>query len=157
MIEVHDGLYVGGDSDCVHGGSGLSVVHACKDPCHRIACGDYKGSLPRSNEDYLWKEIGMDLYLNIIDPPVPLFMMETFDVFLRFAGKFFIPGINDLLIHCNRGLSRAPSLAMLFMSKGLGVLPDNWPGALSGFMKIYPSYCPGLGITEWLRCNWGRL
>jgi predicted protein tyrosine phosphatase len=59
-----------------------------------------------------------DLYLNIIDPPVPLFKPPLFSSFLVFADKHWRSG-KKLLIHCNQGESRAPSLALLFLEKKL--------------------------------------
>lgn len=42
----------------------------------------YRGSLAASHPNYLVLQREHDLYLNIIDPPVPLFKAETFERFL---------------------------------------------------------------------------
>lgn len=133
---------------------GLGYGHACKTPCHQKAVG-YQGSLPSSHPHYLVFERPNNLYLNIIDPSVPLFMPPLFSEFLRFARQHWEAG-KTLLIHCNRGDSRAPSLALLFLSKVVGVLPaDGYWEALQGFLKLYPSYLPGQGIQIYLGKNWG--
>jgi len=59
----------------------------------------------------------------MIDPPEPLFMMPIFTEFLKFAKDKWDSG-KKLLIHCNRGESRAPSLALLFLAKCLKKLAE---------------------------------
>ncbi len=50
-------------------------------------------------------------------------MMPSFEAFLRFVDRE-IPE-RPILIHCNQGESRAPSLTLLYMAKRLGLLPSN--------------------------------
>ncbi|PNE20221.1 hypothetical protein V511_09970 [Mesotoga sp. Brook.08.YT.4.2.5.1] len=156
MTKVHDRLYVGSEADCFHSRPGWAVVHACKHPCHVIAVG-YKGSLPKNHPNYLSLERGANLYLNIVDPDIPLFMPQTFVDFMNFAKKHYSEGMN-LLIHCNLGESRAPSLALLFMAKGLHVISDrSYEEARKEFQLIYPEYMPGLGISTYFTDNWNEL
>uniref|UniRef100_UPI00345E9582 hypothetical protein n=1 Tax=Mesotoga sp. TaxID=2053577 RepID=UPI00345E9582 len=110
MTKVLDRLYVGSEADCFHSRPGWAVVHACKHPCHVNAVG-YKSSLPKNHPSYLSLERGANLYLNIVDPDIPLFMSQTFVDFMTFAQKHYNEGKN-LLIHCNHSESRAPSLAL---------------------------------------------
>ena len=117
MQEVHERVMVTNDLSCTRGNENLAVVHACKSPCHQREVG-YKGKLANTHPNYLVLEKDSDLFLNIIDPPVPLFMPLLFSAFLEFANKHWGQGKN-LLIHCNQGESRAPSLAMLFLAKGV--------------------------------------
>jgi hypothetical protein len=86
MIEISDRLYVGNEYDCREGDDEWAIVHACKSPCHQRAVG-YRGKLRSSHPNYLVLEEENDLYLNIIDPPVPLFMPPLFTSFLKFAGR----------------------------------------------------------------------
>jgi hypothetical protein len=90
MVEVYDRLFVGATDDCRIGVEKLAVVHACKSPCHQQAVG-YRGSLPANHLNYLVLQRDHDLYLNIIDPPVPLFKAETFERFLAFGERSTIP------------------------------------------------------------------
>jgi hypothetical protein len=153
MIEVFPKLYVGDQGSCRHDDPNLFVVHACKSPCHQTAVG-YSGSLPKDSPYYLDFYTGSDLYLNLIDPPVPLFMPASFRTFLHHV----VTRKGNILIHCNEGLSRAPSLALLYMAKGLGAIPnDSYAAARKEFEKIYPEYRPGQGIQTYLTDNWGRL
>ena len=153
MHQVHTRLFVGTELDCRSGDDGWAVVHACKSPCHQRAVG-YQGSLPRTHPNYLVLERGSDLYLNMIDPPQPLFMSDLFVSFLRFATRNWDAG-RSLLIHCNLGESRAPSLAMLFLAKRLHAIKDSdFDVARREFDAIFPSYAPGLGIQTYLRQHW---
>ena len=154
MRNVYDRLYIGSIEDCFHQKEGWATVHACKSPCHQRVVG-YQKALPRAHPNYLIFERPQNLYLNMIDPVAPLFMPRLFTEFLRFAREKWEGGGN-LLIHCNQGESRAPSLALLFLAKDLGVLPTESYGlAFQEFVKLYPPYSPGLGIQSYLWKNWG--
>ena len=156
MTKIYNRLYVGSERDCFHSRLEWAVVHACKNPCHVNAVG-YKGSLPKDHPNYLSLERGANLYLNIVDPDIPLFMSQTFVDFTTFTQKHYIEGKN-LLIHCNLGESRAPSLALLFMAKGLHVISDrSYEEARKEFQISYPGYKPGLGIARYFADNWDRL
>ena len=90
---------------CRSGDNEWAIVHACKSPCHQNAVG-YSGSLKNTHPNYLVLEKETDLFLNMIDPPIPLFMLPLFTSFLRFADNNWRAG-KKLLIHCNQGESRA--------------------------------------------------
>ena len=115
MVEIWAGLWVGSGSDCVLSDYRRWVVHACKSPCHQRILG-YEGKLDSRHPHYLAYRRGDALYLNMIDPDKPLFMAPMFWSFLKFAAACWSEE-KELLIHCNQGLSRAPSLALIFMAK----------------------------------------
>ena len=54
------------------------------------------------------------------------------------------------LIHCDQGLSRAPTLAYAYLAKR-GYLHSE-----EEFRAVYPDWAPG-GIWEWLTQNWDSL
>lgn len=158
MREIVSGLWVGDIEACqckrpLLNGKVAGRVHACKDPCHKGRCGQPGASEP----SYLSFEEpgGADLFLNMIDPPVPLFQRAMFDSFLRYARDRWVEG-RPVVIHCNKGQSRAPILAMLFMAKTLKVLPDNFDEAWDGFEKLCP-LAPGQGIEDWMRAHWSEI
>jgi hypothetical protein len=154
MVKVHDRLFVGNVTTCRPGSTEFAVVHACKSPCHQQSVG-YKGNLPPLHPNYLVLRRPYDLYLNIIDPPVPLFKIEIFVEFLRFASEHYDGG-GSVLVHCNQGESRAPTLALLFLAKHLGVIPtDSFSVAKERFASLYSGYRPGAGIQQFLTANWG--
>ena len=129
------------------------MVHACKSPCHQHALG-YSKSLPATHPNYLVFERGADLFLNIIDPPLPLFKAPLFAEALRFSQAHAAAG-RQLLFHCNQGQSRAPSLALLHLAKNLRWLDAaSYEAAAREFVQVYPSYTPGRGIQLYLEEHW---
>ena len=149
QIEVQDGLYVGNELDCRVGGDELAVVHVCKSPCHQSAVG-YRGSLSRDHPHYLVLEQGTNLYLNLVDPPIPLFMAPSFISFLAFA-RVQLKEDRKILIHCNQGESRAPSLALLLLAKLVGSISnESYRAARADFEALFMGYNPGLGIQKYL-------
>jgi len=156
MIKIREGLYVGNQHDCRNGDDDWAVVHACKSPCHQTAVG-YRKSLSKDHPNYLVLEQGADLYLNLVDPPTPLFRAASFTSFLRFAQAQMQAG-RKLLIHCNQGESRAPSLAMLFLAKITGEISnESYASARTDFETIFSGYLPGLGIQKYLSRHWSDL
>jgi len=153
MVKVHDRLYIGDLPTCRSGSSELAVVHACKSPCHQRSVG-YTGNLSPQHPNYLFLVQTYDLHLNIIDPPLPLFKRESFLQFLQFASKHYDGGAS-LLIHCNQGESRAPTLALVFLAKHLAIIPrDSFLTAKEAFSLLYSGYRPGVGIQKFLETNW---
>ncbi len=156
MRQIHERLFVADEGSCRAGSAELAVVHACKSPCHQRAVG-YKGSLSAQHPNYLVLRHPYDLYLNIIDPPVPLFKIETFVQFLLFAAEHYDRGAS-VLIHCNQGESRAPTLALLFLAKHLRAIPaGSFDAARATFAPLYLEYRPGRGIQQFLETNWGTI
>lgn len=150
MWRVCDGIYVGSLADCQLSPQGWAVVHACKHPCHR----DVVGVVNPDHEHYLSYERGLHLYLNLIDPPTPLFKLESFVTALGFIKSQWQAHRNTL-IHCNKGQSRAPALALLFLASALGLVSNaSYDDAAVEFRSIYPAYEPGLGIETFLREQW---
>lgn len=147
---ILDNLYVGNMEDCkaVTGQEGWSVVHACKHPCHHDKCGN-----PSSKDDnYLTYKEGSGLFLNMIDPPTPLFQKRMFDEFLDWMRAQWEDG-QKILIHCNKGESRAPTLALLFLAKVLyRITATSYDDAWDEFeLLIGEKYTPGKGIETWMR------
>lgn len=153
MIQVAERLFVGNDRDCRPDPNRLTV-HACK-TCHQRGVG-YQGSLPKEHPNYLAMERPGELFLNLIDPPVPMFQTESFRIFLDYARRHYDDG-DPVLIHCNQGESRAPSLALLFMAKALRTIPDDsYAAARRAFERLYP-YKPGKGIETFLTDKWDTI
>lgn len=173
MIDVNDRIFVAGARACPGCGpaTGVSpagrellaehsqdwaIIHACKSPCHQRAVG-YKGNLDSAHPNYLVLQSGNDLYLNMIDPPVPLFKPALFTEAMRFAKEHWDAG-RAVLFHCNQGQSRAPSLALLFLSKVRRVISDeSFDAARREFERLYEFYAPGKGIATYLTENWNDI
>lgn len=155
--EIYPNLFVGGNEACTRS-TDRAVVHACKEPCHRRAVG-YQGNLNRGHPEYLVALRGNHLFLNIVD----------MDQQLRheFAGPIVVATLDfiesridtqDIAVHCNEGRSRAPSIAMVYLSKRASVLPDRgFSEAAQAFRELFPEYAPGTGIASYLRAHWQQI
>ena len=156
MIEVYPNLYVGTDSDCFFDSrDDWIVVHACIYPCHQKAVG-YHGNLHPSHPNYHVLERGSHLFLNMIDPDTPLFNPPLFDSALTFIDRY-LPA-RKVLIHCNKGNSRAPSLALLHLAKRARVInSESYATAATDFRTKFPGYQPGLGIQIYLTEHWTQI
>lgn len=161
VVKLGEELAIGDLDACpmaTTSGRWRAVVHAAKDPCHR-AFVQYQGNLPPSHPEYLWALRGRDMALNLIDPPVPLFRAESFIRAMDFMDTFR-EGDDPLLVHCNNGLSRAPSLVLLYMARRLKTIPDDsYAVARAVFETMIPpgTYQPGQGIQTFLAGNWEAL
>jgi predicted protein tyrosine phosphatase len=63
-----------------------------------------------------------------------------------------------VMIHCNQGLSRAPTLALLFLAKRAKIINNkSYQKAKEDFLKLFPNYQPGTGIQIYLTTYWNKL
>jgi len=157
MQEVHENIYVGNEQDCFYNErEGWAVVHACKNPCHAHAVG-YSGSLQPTHPNYLIYEHGSHLFFNMVDMQQELQPRFTHPMIRKFLEFMQINNGKKILIHCNFGESRSPSLTMLYLAK-IGAIPnDNYANASAEFRRIYPAFNPNRGITLYLQNNWNEL
>lgn len=163
MIEVAPRLFVGNQLDYENQvkGKDWCVLQACKEPYHRQAVGYKSPGAPRDHTEYLFayrqENECRRLILNMVDAPKPEFFDATMiDEAMTFLAAGLAIGGN-VLIHCNQGGSRAPSLAMLYLRR----FTDEFEGvgfeeAEDMFRGLYPSYQPANGIREYVRLHWDR-
>ena len=153
MFEVYPNLFIGALRECFFTQrDDWAVIHACKSPCHQRALG-YKGNFPKNHPNYLVYENGNHLFLNMIDPSEPLFMPPLFVVSLDFIEKHISK--RKVLIHCNLGLSRSPSIALLYLAKrARAINGERYRKAAQDFVKLFPNYQPGRGIALYLAIHW---
>lgn len=157
MIKIYPHLFIGNALDYEDGIAhmeGWSVVHACKEPYHRQFVGYETRSAPQDDPEYLWAVRGNRLALNLIDGENPAFVpKEAIDYALEFTNNKLSLGKN-VLIHCNQGLSRGPSIGFLYLAKYTEELSERFMSALGAFTLMYPSYNPGQGIYEFVKMRW---
>lgn len=158
MIEVHPGLFVGQRDDCPLHGARLAgnwaVVHAYP-ACHRNTLGYTTVLAPEGPEQHLARR-EQHLLLNMRDAEQPGFYRKEamIDPALAFIDEMRERGAS-VLIHCEQGMSRSPSLALLYLATRLGALPAASLGeAEAAFQAIYPRYAPGYGIWAHLKQHW---
>lgn len=153
-IEVWPRLYVGNEQSPLQ--DFAFIVQAAKEPWHRAAIG-YKTAAAPKGQDYLWTYKENKLILNLVDPntaafiPVELMVNARLDIAEKLAQK-----TGKVLIQCNKGESRAPSIALTFMyiwtdwaTKG-GFYNSGPEVIMKKFKKLYPPFNPSSGFTEYL-------
>jgi len=158
MIEIAPNVFVGNQLDYetrVKHEPDWSVVHACKEPYHRKALGYDGRGAPRDDPEYLVAERGNRLILNLVDvddvkyiDPGMIERAVTFIEVHRAIGR-------KVLVHCNQGGSRAPSIGLLYLARN--VYRHHEPeAALAHFQVIYPQYLPAQGMRDFVQQNWRR-
>jgi len=159
MEKIYKNLFVGNELDCFYADKEeWAVVHACKHPCHQNGVG-YSGNLNPKHPNYLIFERENHLFLNMVDMVKPLSHKFT-EPIISTAFEFIEKHIDskNVLIHCNKGQSRAPSMALIFLSKREGAISnETYQTAREEFNKIYPNYLPGKGIETYLETYWNKL
>ena len=155
MKEIYKKLYVGSLIDyenCQHD-TDFFFVQACKEPCHRMALGYLGRSVDENHPEYLIAFRERKIILNMIDPPTSkYFEITQFEKSLLFIEENLSNG-KKVLIHCNQGISRSPSIGLLYLATKSLIRNENFMVAKEDFKKIYPEYNPS-GIKDFLILNW---
>ena len=158
MIEVHHNLFVGSEADeaLVRGQSGWFVVHACKEPYHRQALGYQGRAAAKDHPEYLIARRPGRLILNLIDAnDVNFIPAEIIDTALSEIHQNIAS--TKILVHCNQGLSRSPTIAFLYMLRFSDVFRrESLSQDLQDFHKSYPAYAPAQGMADYVALNWPR-
>ena len=159
MKEVMKNIFVGDIEDCKNVFNAVdanyAIVHACK-TCHRLGVG-YTGNLKNDHPEYLIKEDGIDLFLNMVDMDRELMALYTNPI-MKAAFEFidkYLKLEHKVLVHCDQGGSRGPSVAMLYISRY-----NQWPSykyAVDYFKEIYPDFNPGRGIELYMQKNFDAI
>lgn len=157
MIEVSPLLYVGDGTDyaAVAGTLNWAFVQAAKDPWHRKAVGYTTPGAPKNSPEYLWAYRENRLILNMVDADDPkYFAVELVTEALAYIWDNLDAGCR-VLVHCNQGESRAPSLALYYLRMTDGAYRHmTLAQARAQFEEIYPAYKPKAGIWGYLEQHW---
>lgn len=160
MVEVYKNLYVGSEIDYELNPRSFDdwfVVHACREPYHRQALGYTGRAAPKDSPYYFFLyNTHNHLILNIFDAPDSRFFN---DAMIDEAIKYCTDGMakeKKILIHCNKGESRAPTIALMVLKK-LNVAPVDFDDAVDYLNSIYRTYTPSNGILEYARNRWENL
>jgi hypothetical protein len=98
------------------------------------------------------------LSFNMVDGPAHLYGLlgpEAFVEALDFINEW--RATRSVLINCDLGGSRSPTIALLYLSKRLRSISDaSFDEAHSEFVVLYPRYSPG-GIGAFVRQNWATI
>lgn len=160
MIEIHPFLHVGSEVDyetLVRHRPDWRVVHACKEPFHRQALGYSGRAAPKAHPEYLIARRESRLILNLVDAPDPAYIpKQIIDAALEFIDQSLRDGAN-VLVHCNEGCSRAPSIALLYLLSRTDRLPhESADAAMTAFRTMYPPYMPAAGVAGFIRSQFAQ-
>jgi len=160
MIKVSPNLWIGNEDDYegeARFDAGWRFVQACHSPYHKNALGYSGRGAPKDHPEYLmaYREDPKRLILNMIDADTSkYFRRDLFDASFDFMQEGLDAG-DQVLVHCNMGFSRGPSIGLLFLSSRLHLLPtSSLEDAAVAFQKIYPRYQPGSGVWEFMKEHW---
>ena len=159
MHEIYTNLWVGGDDDYlkVKNLNGWSWLRACKygpDGHRDTLLYDTLGA-PKGPE-YLHVRRRNFCALNLIDVDDPNFIpFECIKYGLDFVKEELAKN-RKVLIACNQGHSRGPSIGLMFL-RAIGDMPHNFLTSEKIYRAIYPKYDPALGIRQIARDSWTLL
>ncbi len=157
MKQIYPHLYIGNDMDYMHVDlqGGWAVVHAARDPYHRLALG-LEARAGKEHPEYLFALRGDELCLNLVDAADPKYVSDVIvDTALRFIDQHLSSG-REVLIHCNMGRSRSPTIGLAYLGYD-HIAPEDYEKALDAFRILYPDYWPSLGMKGYLEQNWVRI
>jgi hypothetical protein len=156
MIQVSKELFIGDDDSYDYGirkYDNWAVIHACKERWHREFVGYKTRGCPKDSDEFYCAIRDRELALNMVDVDNPeWFNKDMIKIAMGFALKY--SEAYSLLIHCNRGESRSPSLGLLYLAITGEIPGDTFHSAELEFLKRYKFYNPKKGIRQHLIKNW---
>ncbi len=92
--------------------------------------------------------------VNIVDAESPMyFKVGLFKRIVRLISDKIQEG-ESVTIVCNKGVSRSASIALLYLAATRQINRENFKSAKEDFLKFYPPYNPGRGISAFLNHYW---
>jgi hypothetical protein len=158
-MELMANIYIGTELDYynIPDKTEWAILHCCKYPFHCNFVG-YKGNLSPSHPDYAFKIKGNEMALNLVD--MDYFSKNYLDFNKRmFETAFsFLDGYRNkeykILIHCNQGESRGPTMGMLYAAR-LGAFDyADFDTTVAKLRTLYPLYKPKTNIYETVKNLW---
>lgn len=161
MIQLpNTNLYIGSLVDLIEiDEQEWAVIHATQTIHYRIFGWNRTTNKPDKNHpNYIYYEKDNKLSLNWVDGAAYLYEwsgVETFIKTLNFIDKWISK--KNVLIHCDQGQSRSPTLGLLYLAKRVKIISnDSFTTAKNEFMQSYPHYLPG-GIGKYVEQNWDEI
>ena len=147
IVEVYPNLFVG-DADGIHEAKkrDMFIIHAAKEPWHRERLGYTGRAAPKDDPRYLYDIDDNEMWCNLVDAHDAKYIPdELVDVIINVLAAN-VQGLwkQPVFIHCNKGESRAPTMALCYLLKHV-------PGyTVEEFKQVYPAYAPGPGMAAYL-------
>lgn len=158
MTEIDQNVFVGDMNDfkANQDNPDFCFVQAAKMPFHSDAVGYGKGIITAYHPEYLVAVRGNGIALNMVDSDYHhYFSLSMFDISLKYIEEKKLLG-KKVLIHCNEGKSRAPSIGLLYLAKNHKIENRTYRQAKEDFEKIYPEYHPNTGVRDFLNLSWNK-
>lgn len=158
MIQIDDTrIYVGTreDSQLRHDSS-WAVVNTAKTV--HVEVKGWGNAPPRDHPHYLAFEEGQFLSFNWVDGASRMYDWSGPAAFIRaldFIDKWYES--KNILINCDLGQSRSPTVALLYLAKRLHLITDtSFAAARAEFVSLYPDYAPA-GIADFVSSHWEEI
>ncbi len=160
MIAISENLFIGSLIDLQHFSiEDDAIVHATQTIHYKIMGWDRKiNKAQKGHPNYIIWENTNRLSLNWVDGRAFLFDMSGPVTFIKVLD-FIDEWITDrrVFIHCNQGMSRSPTLGLLYLAKRQNKISnDSFTSARVEFQKIYPLYQPK-GIADYVNQHWDEI
>lgn len=159
MTEIMENIFVGNEQDyySIQHQPNWGTLHCCKNPFHCSFVG-YRGSLSPTHPNYALKQKDNEMALNLVDmdkfsPDYLQFNKDMFTQAFAFLDHYMAKSYN-LLIHCNQGESRGPTLGMLYAARLGKFQYMDFEKTLQQFKHIYPYYSPKANIYLTTKSLW---
>lgn len=148
-------VFVGSDADLEALKTRPAILHAAKEPWHRKFVGYVSRGAPKESPEYLYavRYEYMEMALNLVDVDDPAYVnKDLMEAAVNFVNYHRCKQRN-VFIHCNQGLSRAPTVGMLAIAPSLH--PDFYT-SVKMFQELYPEWAPKDGVYKFAEQNWSH-
>lgn len=161
MIEISKNLFIGNISDYYSraNDNDFVFVHATQTIHYQLMGWDRKFNKPNKlHPNYIKYKDEKRFSLNWVDGVASLYdwtKVETFIEILDFIDSSIKSG-KKVLVHCDQGQSRSPTVGLLYMAFRSNEIPkESFVLAEREFRKIYPFYNPS-GIADYVNMHWAE-
>lgn len=148
-------VFVGSDADLEGLKTRPAILHAAKEPWHRKFVGYVSRGAPKESPEYLYaiRYEYSEMALNLVDVDDPAYVnKDLMDAAVNFVNYHRCKHRN-VFIHCNQGLSRAPTVGMLVVAPSLH--PDFYE-SVKMFKELCPDWTPKDGVYKFAEENWSH-
>lgn len=149
--------------DAVTDGAGFDlIISAAKEPWHREALG-YKGrGAPKEDPEYLVAYRPGRVILNFVDAADVKYISEDCIAAALEELHAAVADGRDVLVHCNLGESRAPTIGLLYvlscedLNAGFKECENGYEVIDRYTTHFYPDYNPGDGLRDFVLDKWSN-
>lgn len=159
ILRVAENLYVGNTIGLAFTNKKeWAIIHSCQSYHYSIFNWNLYNRPKKEDPNYLVYEYNNELSLNWVDGDAHLYEWYGYSGFsniLNFIDKHIKN--RKVFIHCDKGESRSPTIALLYMAKRMAMISNNsYLEAYTDFLKLYHLYRPG-GIAKYVENNWDKI